>query len=66
MKIPADNSGQKHDHCNHGYLCDAAQVSGLNHSQAEVTEEDIFKTMSVCFAIEKATHQSGSVVVRYI
>lgn len=38
----------------------------LNHSQAEVTEEDIFKTMSVCFAIEKATHQSGSVVVRYI
>ena len=38
----------------------------LNRSQAEVTEEDLFKTMSVCFAIEKATHQSGSVVVRYI
>ena len=38
----------------------------LNRSQAEVTEEDIFKTMSVCFAIEKATHQSDSVVVRYI
>jgi len=38
----------------------------LDRSQAEVTEEDIFKTMSVCFAIEEATHQSGSVVVRYI
>lgn len=38
----------------------------LNRSPAEVTEEDIFKTMSVCFAIEKATHQSGSVMVRYI
>lgn len=38
----------------------------LNRSQAEVTEEDIFKTMSVCFAMEKATHQSGSVMVRYI
>lgn len=38
----------------------------LNRSQAEVTLEDIFKTMSVCFAIEKATHQSDSVVVRYI
>jgi len=38
----------------------------LNRSQAQVTLEDIFKTMSVCFAIEEATHQSGSVVVRYI
>lgn len=38
----------------------------LKRSQAEVTIEDIFKTMSVCFAMEKATHQSGSVVVTYI
>ena len=38
----------------------------LNGSQAEVTEEDIFKTMSVCLAIEKATQQSGSVAVEYI
>ena len=38
----------------------------LNRSQAEVTAEDIFRTMSVCFAIEKATHQSGSVMVKYI
>lgn len=38
----------------------------LNRSQAKVTPEDIFRTMSVCFAIEKATHQSGSVVVKYI
>lgn len=38
----------------------------LNHSPAEVTAEDIFKTMSVCFAIEKATHQSDSVMVTYI
>lgn len=38
----------------------------LNDSQPEVTLEDVFKTMSVCFAIEKATHQSGSVMVKYI
>lgn len=38
----------------------------LNRSQAEVTLEDIFKTMSVCFAIEKAMQQPDSVVVRYI
>ena len=38
----------------------------LDRSPAGVTAEDIFKTMSVCFAIEKATHQSDSVMVRYI
>lgn len=38
----------------------------LGRSPAEVGAEDIFDTMSVCFAIEKATHQSTSVVVRYI
>lgn len=38
----------------------------LKCSQAEVTEEDVFNAISVCFAIEKATHQSGSVAVEYI
>ena len=38
----------------------------LNRSQAEVTMEDVFATMSVCFAIEEATHQSCSVAVKYI
>ncbi|MBI2328761.1 MAG: Gfo/Idh/MocA family oxidoreductase [Chloroflexi bacterium] len=38
----------------------------LGRSPAEVTVEDIFQTMSVCFAIEKATHQSDSVMVTYI
>jgi len=38
----------------------------LNRSQAEVTLENIFETMSVCFAVERATHQSSAVVVKYI
>lgn len=38
----------------------------LDRSPAEVPVDDIFKTMSVCFAIEKATHQSDSVKVKYI
>ncbi len=39
----------------------------LNRSSAEVTVDDIFKAMSVCFAIEKATtNQSDSVMVSYI
>lgn len=37
----------------------------LHGSQAEVSLEDIFKTMSICLAIEKATHQSGAVAVEY-
>jgi len=37
-----------------------------SRSQSEVTIDDIFKTMSVCFAIEKATHQSNSIKVEYI
>ena len=54
-------------HAKHeGELAYSFVSSILNRSQAEVTLEDIFKTMSVCFAIEKATHQSGSVVVKYI
>ena len=38
----------------------------LNDSPAMVTVEDVFETMSVCFALEKATHQSASVTVKYI
>lgn len=38
----------------------------LGEAPAIVTTEDVFKTMSVCFAIEEATKQSGSVVVKDI
>ena len=38
----------------------------LNRSEQEVTPDDIFKAMSVCFAIEEATHQSAPVTVKYI
>lgn len=38
----------------------------LNNSQPEISQDDVFDSMSVCFAIEKATHDSGSVKVEYI
>lgn len=38
----------------------------LKGCPAEVGEEDVFKTMSVCFAIEKAAQQGGPVTVEYI
>lgn len=37
----------------------------LNGSDAEITEKDVFNAMSVCFAIEKAVHQSSCVAVEY-
>ncbi len=49
-----------------GALIHSFVDSILNRSQAEVTLEEIFETMSVCFAIEKAAHQSSSAVVEYI
>ena len=40
--------------------------SMLNGSKAEVSKDDIFETMSVCFAIEKAVQsKSGRVKVKY-
>ena len=38
----------------------------LNGSRDEVSQDDIFKSMSVCFAIEKAANQSTSVKVNYL
>lgn len=38
----------------------------LNGTEAEVSTEDVFASMSVCFAIEKASHQSGAVTVTYL
>ena len=38
----------------------------LNIAPPEVTLDDIFKAMSVCFAIEKATHVSSFVPVDYL
>ena len=49
-----------------GDLIHSFVESILGRSAAGVTEEDIFKAMSVCFAIEKATHQPGAVKVKYI
>lgn len=40
--------------------------SVLGGRPAEVTEEDVFRAMSVCFAVEKAVRQSGCVKVKYI
>lgn len=49
-----------------GALIHSFVDSILNRTQPLVTADDVFATMSVCFAIEEATHQSGSVVVEYI
>ncbi|HIJ70280.1 MAG TPA: Gfo/Idh/MocA family oxidoreductase [Planctomycetes bacterium] len=38
----------------------------VNGSGADVTIEDIFKVMSVCFAIEKACQKGGAAEVEYI
>ena len=39
----------------------------INNTDAEITKDDIFKSMSVCFAIEKAVHQQPHpVTVNYI
>ncbi len=38
----------------------------LSGSQAEVSTDDVFYSMSVCLAIEKATHQSNPVIINYI
>ncbi|OGW83050.1 MAG: hypothetical protein A2987_01830 [Omnitrophica bacterium RIFCSPLOWO2_01_FULL_45_10] len=40
--------------------------SVLGTAKAEVTEEDVFNTMSVCFAIEKAAKKGRPVQVDYI
>ena len=38
----------------------------MNGAKSEVSGKDIFQAMSVCFAIEKATHTQGPVKVRYL
>lgn len=38
----------------------------ISDSKAEVTREDVFNTMSVCFAMEKSMQQSRPVIVEYI
>jgi len=38
----------------------------LKQSHEEISQEEIFKSMSVCFAIEKAVLQSSAVPVNYI
>jgi len=49
-----------------GDLINSFLDSILNGSEAEVSMQDVFETMSVCFAIEKATYQEGFVSVDYI
>jgi predicted dehydrogenase len=38
----------------------------LNGRSALVTQDDVFKSMSVCFALEKAAQEGGPVTVNYI
>ena len=38
----------------------------VNDVELIVTTEDVFRAMSVCFALEKATHRSGTVEVEYL
>ncbi len=38
----------------------------LGTSEPEVTIDDVFETMSVCYSIEQAAQQSGSVMVEYL
>lgn len=38
----------------------------VNGTECEVSEEDIFKTMSVCFAIEESMRRNTPMVVRYL
>lgn len=38
----------------------------INNAEPIVSTEDVFHTMSVCFALEKATQCSGTVEVKYI
>lgn len=49
-----------------GDLIDSFVRSILTGTPAEVTEDDVFDTLSVCFAIEKAAHGGGTVAVDYI
>jgi hypothetical protein len=41
-------------------------ASILNGREALVTAADIFRTLSVCFAVEAASRQSGPVAVQYL
>jgi predicted dehydrogenase len=38
----------------------------INNTQPEVTTDDVFNTMSVCFAVEKAVEKNETVAVSYI
>ena len=50
-----------------GDLISGFVESIINNTDAEITKDDIFKSMSVCFAIEKAVQQkSHPVTVNYI
>ena len=50
-----------------GDLIASVVESIINNTDAEITKDDIFKSMSVCFAIEKAVHQQPHpVTVNYI
>lgn len=49
-----------------GSLIQSFVDSILHDSPAEVTQDDIFTAMSVCFAIVKAVHNAAPVVVEYV
>jgi len=65
-KMPADKIKTKYPGTHKGDLIYNFVDSIVNNAIAEVTKEDIFKAMSVCFAIEKAVNKSYSVKINYI
>ncbi|MCK4826085.1 hypothetical protein KA005_60620, partial [bacterium] len=65
-KMPADRIKTEYPGTHKGDLIYNFVDSIVNNAVAEVTKEDIFKTMSVCFATEKAVNRSCSVKINYI
>ncbi len=65
-EIPANKIKTKYSGTHKGALIYSFVDSIANNTIAEVTKEDIFKTMSVCFAIEKAINKSCSIKINYI
>lgn len=63
---PAKTILEPYPGSNKGEIIHSFVESILHDSPPEVTADDIFRVMSVCFAIEEAAHQSGPVAVKYI
>jgi predicted dehydrogenase len=61
QKIPEPYPGRQKHEIIHSF------VDSILHGELPAVDSgDVFRAMSVCFAIEKATHQGGAVAVEYI